>query len=69
MKHDITINEETVLYYHNQCITDLRSVAGEPAAIMDESLLVAVVILRFYEELDSMLPSFPTFVFRPSANS
>ena len=44
MKHDIIINEETVLYYHNQCIADLRSLADQPDAIMDENLLAAVVI-------------------------
>lgn len=27
--------------------------ADEPGAIMDENLLAAVVVLRFYEELDS----------------
>ncbi|ODM23265.1 hypothetical protein SI65_00854 [Aspergillus cristatus] len=59
MSHSITINEETVLYYHNQCITDLRSLAGEPDAITDENLLAAVVILRFYEELDSTVPPLP----------
>lgn len=43
-----------VLHYHNECIADLRYLASEPNAIMDEDLLAAVVILRFYEELDSM---------------
>ncbi|OJJ89179.1 uncharacterized protein ASPGLDRAFT_78405 [Aspergillus glaucus CBS 516.65] len=60
MKHDITIDEETVLYYHNQCITDLRSLAAQPDAIMDENLLAAVVILRFYEELDNPFVALPT---------
>lgn len=59
MRHSIIINEETVLYYHNQCITDLRSLAGEPDAITDGNLLAAVVILRFYEELDSTVPPIP----------
>lgn len=43
-----------VLHYHNECIADLRHLASEPDAVMDEELLAAVVILRFYEELDSM---------------
>jgi hypothetical protein len=47
------INEEAVLDYHNRCITDLRLLANEPDAILDENLLAAVVVLRFYEELDS----------------
>ena len=50
---DIVINEETVLDYHNRCISQLRLLAGEIDAIMDENLLAAVVVLRFYEELDS----------------
>lgn len=66
MKHDITIDEETVLYYHNQCITDLRSLAAQPDAIMDENLLAAVVILRFYEELDSTTHSFPILFAKPN---
>lgn len=57
MRQGLTINEETVLYYHNLCITDLRYLAGEPEAIMDENLLAAAVILRFYEELDNITPS------------
>lgn len=61
MKHDITINEEAVLYYHNQCITDLRFSAAQPDSSMNENLLAAVVILRFYEELDSTTLSLPLF--------
>ena len=54
LRQDFTVNEEVVLHYHNECITDLRFLASQPDAIMNEDLLAAVVILRFYEELDSM---------------
>lgn len=50
------IGEETALHYHSKAISHLRSVSEEPNAVMDEDLLVAVVILRFYEELDSIVP-------------
>ncbi|KAB8272507.1 hypothetical protein BDV30DRAFT_249456 [Aspergillus minisclerotigenes] len=60
LQQDLGINEETVLYYHNKCITDLRSLASEPEALMDEILLATVVILRFYEELDSPFIDLPT---------
>ncbi|KAE8138167.1 hypothetical protein BDV38DRAFT_292355 [Aspergillus pseudotamarii] len=60
LQQDLAINEETVLYYHNKCITDLRSLASEPEALMDEILLATVVILRFYEELDSPFIDLPT---------
>ncbi|PIG80521.1 hypothetical protein AARAC_003244 [Aspergillus arachidicola] len=60
LQQDLAINEETVLYYHNKCITDLRSLASEPEALMDEILLATVVILRFYEELGSPFIDLPT---------
>ncbi|KAE8407526.1 hypothetical protein BDV37DRAFT_279695 [Aspergillus pseudonomiae] len=60
LQQDPAINEETVLYYHNKCITDLRSLASEPEALMDEVLLATVVILRFYEELDSPFIDLPS---------
>lgn len=56
-----TINEEIVLDYHNRCITDLRSLAHKSDALMDEEILAAVVIMQFYEELDSMFFSCKRF--------
>jgi hypothetical protein len=53
LEQDLIISEEAVLDYHNRCIAHLRFLASEPDAIMDENLLAAVVVLRFYEELDS----------------
>ncbi|KAJ6009107.1 hypothetical protein N7499_000939 [Penicillium canescens] len=53
LEQDLIISEEAVLDYHNRCIAHLRFLASEPDAIMDENLLAAVVILRFYEELDN----------------
>jgi hypothetical protein len=53
VEQDLIISEEGVLDYHNRCIAHLRFLASEPDAIMDENLLAAVVVLRFYEELDS----------------
>lgn len=52
------INEEAVLDYHSRCISQLRLLADGPGAIMDENLLAAVVVLRFYEELDSTFNRF-----------
>lgn len=53
LEQDLIISEEAVLDYHNRCIAHLRFLASEPDAIMDENLLAAIVVLRFYEELDS----------------
>ncbi|KAL4801078.1 hypothetical protein BDV19DRAFT_396444 [Aspergillus venezuelensis] len=50
---DLEINEETVLHYHNRCITELRRLAYRSEAVMNEDLLAAVVALRFFEELDN----------------
>ncbi len=63
---DLNITEETVIHYHNKCITELRILADEPDAVMDENLLAAVVVLRFFEELDSMdtSPSYPLYLLR-----
>ncbi|KAL5363942.1 hypothetical protein BJX96DRAFT_178526 [Aspergillus floccosus] len=49
----LVVSEETPLRYHSRCISHLRSLSKESDAIMDENLLAAFVILRFYEELDS----------------
>lgn len=54
LQEDLIISEVAVLDYHNRCITHLRRLANEPDALMDENLLAAAVVLRFYEELDSM---------------
>ncbi|RAL09774.1 uncharacterized protein BO97DRAFT_160397 [Aspergillus homomorphus CBS 101889] len=42
-----------MLAYHSRSIAGLRAASHEPNAIMDENLLAAMVILRFYEEFDS----------------
>ena len=52
----VVVGEESALHYHSKSIAHLRSVSGEPEAIMDENLLAAVVVLRFYEELDCTPP-------------
>jgi hypothetical protein len=38
--------------YHSRCIEHLVSVSDDPEAVFDENLLVASIILRFYEEVD-----------------
>lgn len=43
---------ETAVEYHSRCIEYLVSVADDPEAVYDENLLVASIILRFYEEVD-----------------
>lgn len=55
LQQDLIISEAAVLDYHSRCIAHLRFLANEPDAIMDENLLAAAVVLRFYEELDCML--------------
>jgi hypothetical protein len=44
--------------YHSKCIEHLVSVSDDLEAVYDENLLVASVILRFYEEVDGMLYPF-----------
>ena len=46
---------ETAVEYHSRCIEHLVSVSGDPEAGFDENLLVASIILRFYEEVDAPL--------------
>ena len=46
---------ETAVEYHSRCIEHLVSVADDPEAVYDEDLLVASIILRFYEEVDGSL--------------
>jgi hypothetical protein len=43
---------ETAVEYHSLCIEHLVSVSDDPEALFDENLLVASIILRFYEEVD-----------------
>jgi hypothetical protein len=43
---------ETAVEYHSRCIEHLVSVSDDPEAVFDENLLVASIILRFYEEVD-----------------
>lgn len=52
LQEELIISEAAVLDYHNRCIAHLRLLSNEPDAIMDENLLAAAVVLRFYEELD-----------------
>ncbi|KAL4753311.1 hypothetical protein BDW72DRAFT_191223 [Aspergillus terricola var. indicus] len=56
----VNITEETVIHYHSRCIAELRVLASEPQAVMDEDILAAVVVLRFFEELDNPFTSPPT---------
>lgn len=55
VRERLLIGEETVFYYHSKAIVHLRSVSEQPNAVIDEDLLAAVVILHFYEELDSIV--------------
>lgn len=43
---------ETAVHYHNLCINHLVTIADDPESALDENLLAAAVILRFYEEVD-----------------
>jgi len=57
LQEDLIISEAAVLDYHSRSIAHLRLLANEPDAIMDENILAAAVVLRFYEELDGMGPN------------
>ena len=46
------VNYETAIHYHNNCISHLKQLSNDPERIMDEDLLAAAIILRFYEEVD-----------------
>lgn len=46
------LKPEAALFYHNRCIQHLVSLSDDPMEVNDENLLAAVVILRFYEEVD-----------------
>lgn len=46
------LHMETAVEYHSKCIEHLVSVSDDIEALYDENLLVASVILRFYEEVD-----------------
>ncbi|KFY90556.1 hypothetical protein V500_05116 [Pseudogymnoascus sp. VKM F-4518 (FW-2643)] len=49
------LNIETAVEYHSRCIDHLVSVSDDPEAVFDENLLLASIILRFYEEVDAPL--------------
>lgn len=46
---------ETAVEYHSRCIEHLVALSVDPEAVYDENLLVASIILRFYEEVDGKL--------------
>ncbi|TVY14450.1 hypothetical protein LARI1_G007024 [Lachnellula arida] len=46
---------ETAVEYHSRSIEHLVAVSHDSEAIFDENLLVASIILRFYEEVDAPL--------------
>ncbi|KAE8144964.1 hypothetical protein BDV25DRAFT_170903 [Aspergillus avenaceus] len=49
------LGDGVALEYQSLCISQLRSLSGDPSNVQDENLLAAAVILRFYEEVDSPL--------------
>ncbi|KAB8302293.1 hypothetical protein EYC80_005731 [Monilinia laxa] len=49
------LHMETAVEYHSKCIEHLVSVSDDIEALYDENLLVASIILRFYEEVDAPL--------------
>lgn len=46
---------QTAVEYHSRCIEHLVALSDDPEAVFDENLLVASIILRFYEEVDAPL--------------
>jgi hypothetical protein len=53
---------ETAVEYHSLCIEHLVSVSDDPEALFDENLLVASIILRFYEEVDGQFQLCPALL-------
>ncbi|ESZ97486.1 hypothetical protein SBOR_2175 [Sclerotinia borealis F-4128] len=51
----LNLHVETAIEYHRKCIEHLVSASDDLEALYDENLLVASVILRFYEEVDAPL--------------
>ncbi|TVY28267.1 hypothetical protein LHYA1_G003282, partial [Lachnellula hyalina] len=49
------LHMETAVEYHSRSIEHLVAVSHDSEAIFDENLLVASIILRFYEEVDAPL--------------
>lgn len=43
---------ETAVEYHSRSIENLVAVSSDPDSVFDENLLLASIILRFYEEVD-----------------
>jgi len=43
---------ETAVHYHNLAISHFMAIGDDPESALDENLLAAAVILRFYEEVD-----------------
>lgn len=56
LKH---LHIDTAVEYHSRCIEHLVAASDDPESVYDENLLVASIILRFYEEVDGkhLLPS------------
>ncbi|KAL3462279.1 hypothetical protein BJX64DRAFT_288610 [Aspergillus heterothallicus] len=46
------LTEESVVEYHNACISLFISMSNNPAGNYDENVFAAATILRFYEQLD-----------------
>ncbi|KAL2851907.1 hypothetical protein BJY01DRAFT_244841 [Aspergillus pseudoustus] len=46
------LTEETVVEYHNACISLFISMSNDPSCNYDENVFAAATILRFYEQLD-----------------
>jgi hypothetical protein len=55
LEKKLNLQIETAVEYHSRCIEHLVSVSDDPEAVLDENLLVASIILRFYEEVDAPL--------------
>jgi hypothetical protein len=56
---------ETAVEYHSLCIEHLVSVSDDAEALFDENLLVASIILRFYEEVDGTFQPYLAFHVSP----
>ncbi|TVY34701.1 hypothetical protein LOCC1_G006819 [Lachnellula occidentalis] len=51
------LHMETAVEYHSRSIEHLVAVSHDSEAVFDENLLVASIILRFYEEVDGQSPT------------
>ncbi|KAL6406879.1 ARCA protein [Ilyonectria robusta] len=47
------LTEESVIHYHNKCISELMDVSADPINSCSDDALTAITILRYHEQVDT----------------